>query len=253
MTRDPLVVTFADSAYLPLLQLWMQQLREFGLHRVTVFSLDAGTQAWCQAHGITASALPWNGSLADLWVRRIQIFTKLLDAGEEIIHSDIDAIWVRNPLQFGAARNRSEDLIFSQGTVWPIDVHDHWGFVLCCGWFWAKPVPAAQAFFRALEADVRVSGDDQISVNRLLVAAGARWSQLKAGDYQLRFRDRWVQCWSEPNRASVNAGPLTVALLPQSEFQRLPEETERAVVKHWLTPKNCGQKLLVLRQLGVVQ
>jgi hypothetical protein len=43
-----------------------------------------------------------------------------------------------------------------------------------------------------------------------------------------------------------------VALLPQREFQRLPEESEHAVVKHYLTPKNCEQKLAALRAYGLI-
>jgi len=61
-----------------------------------------------------------------------------------------------------------------------------------------------------------------------------------------------MQCWTAPIRATVRAAPLRVALLPHGEFQRLPEPTERAVVKHYLTPKNCADKLTVLRQHGVI-
>jgi hypothetical protein len=116
----------------------------------------------------------------------------------------------------------------------------------------ARPSAAVIAFFQALEADVRASGDDQMSVNRLLAAAGARWSRGKIGDYQMPFQDRAFQCWREPVRATLPQGPLTVALLPHCEFQRLPEVSDRAIVKHFLTPKNCQQKLLVFRHLGLI-
>ena len=69
---------------------------------------------------------------------------------------------------------------------------------------------------------------------------------------RLAFQDRPIHCWSAPIRATFQAGPLTVALLPHGEFQRLPEPTDRAVVKHYLTPKNCEQKLITLRELAVI-
>jgi hypothetical protein len=252
MKSDPLVISFADWNYLPLLELWLARLSQLGVTRVKVFCLDAKTAQWCEAHGVAADRVAWSGDLRELWVRRIAIFSQLLAAGEEFIHSDTDAIWVRNALHSGSAVGRAEDLIFSQGTVWPPDVHDRWGFVLCCGWFRAKPTLAARAFFQALETDVHATGDDQISVNRLLVKLGAQWDHGPTGDYQLTLRDRLVQCWSRPISALTSVGSLAVALLPQREFQRLPEESGHAVVKHYLTPKNCQQKLSMFRALGLL-
>jgi hypothetical protein len=252
MTSDPLTVTFVDAAYLPLLRVWLPRLRELGVTRLQVFCLDDITYDWCVSQGVAAEVLDWSGNLRDLWVQRIRIFSALLAAGEAFVHSDIDAIWMRNPLREGSACGRDEDLVFSQGTVWPPDIHDKWGFVLCCGWFRARPSLACQAFFQGLERDVRVTGDDQISVNRLLAQLGAQWSQGRTGEYQLPFRDRLVQCWSQPVQARTTAGPLSVALLPQREFQRLPEESAAAVVKHYLTPKSCPEKLQVLRDYGLI-
>jgi hypothetical protein len=252
MTSEPLIVTFADSQYLPLLAVWLDSLRRLGLNRIRVYCLDAATSTWCRTQGADAAEVAWAGDLRDLWVQRIRIFSALLNAGEEVIHSDTDAIWIRNPLQVGSLAKCSEDLVFSQGTVWPPDVHDRWGFVLCCGWFWARPSLAVRGFFHALEADVQVTGDDQLSVNRLLAAAGAQWNHRGPSEYQLPFAERLVQCWSEPIRATIPGTPLTIALLPHCEFQRLPEISDRAIVKHYVTPKNCAQKLLVLRHFGLI-
>jgi hypothetical protein len=252
MRSNPLIIAFADARYLPLLAIWLDNLRRLGLERIRVYSLDAKTTTWCREQGADAVEIGWTGDLRDLWVRRIQVFSGLLRAGEELIHSDTDAIWLRNPLREGSAARCTEDLVFSQGTVWPPDVHDRWGFVLCCGWFLARPTAGVIAFFQALEADVRASGDDQMSVNRLLAAGGASWSRGKMGDYQIPFQDRAFQCWREPVRATLAQGPLTVALLPHCEFQRLPEVSDRAIVKHFLTPKNCEQKLQVFRHLGLI-
>jgi hypothetical protein len=247
-----MIVAFADCSYLPLLQLWLARLQYLKVERIRVYCLDAITADWCRSQGLEATAIGWSGELRDLWVQRIRVFSELLASGEEFIHSDIDAIWIRNPLDHGSARDREEDLIFSQGTVWPPDVHGQWGFVLCCGWFWAKPRLAARAFFQALEAHVQITGDDQISVNRLLRDLRAHWSDGESGDYQLSFRDRLVQCWRQPIRATTATGALSVALLPQREFQRLPEDSVDAIVKHFLTPKSCRQKLAALKSHGLL-
>jgi Nucleotide-diphospho-sugar transferase len=252
MSPEPLTVTFADSSYLPLLEIWLPRLRQLGVDRIKVFCLDSAAFAWCESQQIAPVQIPWAGDLSDLWVQRIPVFNELLSAGEQFIHSDLDAIWLKNPLHSGSACRLDDDLIFSQGTVWPADVHALWGFVLCCGWFWAKPTPATRAFFRALQAHVQVTGDDQISVNRLLVNAGARWTHDEAGRYELPFNGRRVRCWPQPSRATVAAGQMSVSLLPQREFQRLPEDSADAVVKHFWTPQNCEQKLDALKKYGLL-
>jgi hypothetical protein len=89
----------------------------------------------------------------------------------------------------------------------------------------------------------------ELGVTRLRVFC---LDQGRTGEYQLPFRDRLVQCWSQPVQARTTAGPLSVALLPQREFQRLPEQSTAAVVKHYLTPKSCPQKLQVLRDYGLI-
>src|ERR1700722_10022350 len=101
MRSEPLIITFADARYLPLLAIWLDNLRRLGFRRIKVYSLDAETFAWCRKQDVDSAVLMWQGNLADLWVQRIRTFSALLDAGEEVIHSDADAIWIRNPLQVG--------------------------------------------------------------------------------------------------------------------------------------------------------
>src|SRR5258707_6831556 len=104
MNSDPpLVVTFSDSNYLPLLQIWLQRLRRLGVGRVKVFCLDTATHEWCVSQAVESATIPWGGDLRDLWVQRIRVFSQLLSEGEEFVHSDADAIWVRNPLLYGSA------------------------------------------------------------------------------------------------------------------------------------------------------
>jgi len=119
MPSEPLIVTFADSRYLPLLAIWLDKLQRLDLRRIRVYGLDAATFEWCRHRNVDVTSLEWQGDLRLLWVQRIAVFRTLLAAGEEFIHSDADAIWLRNPLQEGSARDLREDLVFSQGTTGP--------------------------------------------------------------------------------------------------------------------------------------
>jgi hypothetical protein len=40
-------------------------------------------------------------------------------------------------------------------------------------------------------------------------------------------------------------------MLPHREFQRLPESFDRVVVRHFLMPQGCVDKVRTLRDMGV--
>lgn len=250
MSSEILIVAFSDSGYLPLLAAWVRRVQRLTAVTPRIYCLDEPTAQWCHVHGVDHRRLRWSGRLDELWVERVRVFGGLLAEGRSFVHSDIDAIWIRNPLREGAAATCDCDLVFSQGTVWPPEVHDRWGFVLCCGWFQARATTAATDFFGELLTDVQRTGDDQISVNRVLAARMPHWSGGNQGEYRLAFRDRWVQCWT--HAIETQARGLTVALLPHQQFQRLPEDYAGAVVKHFLTPKNCAQKMALLSAAGLL-
>jgi len=250
MPPEPLTITFANEPFLPLLAPWLDSLQRLGVRRIRVYGLDAATVAWCEGRGIEATSLPWNGTRGELWRIRIGSFCRLLDEGQDFIHSDADAFWSRNPLAEGSACGLEDDLVFSQGTYWPPDVHDHQGFVLCCGWFRARATDAARRFMRAVEGDAATTRNDQVSVNRRLVAAGASWDGGEC-DYELPFGERRIRCWTRPIHATLRESPLSVALLPHREFQRIPDAYDRPFVRHFLLPRGCPDKLQALRDLGI--
>ncbi len=249
-TWTPLVVTFADEKYLPLLKLWQRSLAALGIRRMRIYALDTVTERWCRDHRLETERLVWGGDLRELWILRIGVFLDLLRGGEEFIHSDIDAIWLKNPLQHGSAATCKEDILFSPGTISPRDVHAQWGFVLCCGWFWARV--GSTAFFDVLKSVVASTGDDQVALNRCLCTMGLTWnSDTTVPDYTLKHQDRRVHCWTRPISAAVGSD-FSVALMPHREFQRIPEPFSGVVVKHYRSPKDCDKKIQQLRGLGLL-
>jgi len=250
-SSSPLIVTFANEGFLPMLEVWTASLARLGVRRLRIYGLDDATLAWCSSRGIETRSMSWSGTRRELWQARLGVFRQLLDDGEDFIHSDADAIWIRNPLEEGSAPALASDLVFSQGTYWPEDVHDGQGFVVCCGWFRARPTEAARRFLHEAEEACRTTRDDQITINRLLVDGGARWEPTDA-DYTIPFRDRVIRCWNRPIHARLGATGLTVALLPHREFQRLPESYDGVIVRHFLLPKACEDRVAALRELGAL-
>jgi hypothetical protein len=251
MPQSPLVVSFSDWNYRPVLENWLLHLGLLGIRETRIYCLDARTRDWCQERSVDARLLPWDGNFAGLWKQRLAVFRDLLAEGTELIHSDLDAVWLGNPFAPDSAARRPEDLVFSQGTIWPPDVFQAWSFVLCCGWFWVKPTPAARRFFSDLAQDVATTGDDQISVNRLLKARGIRWDASTSPAYRIVFNGNKLSCWLGPLPGQTSDGELSVAMLPHRQYQRLPEAGNNIVVRHLLTPKKCDDKIAALRAFGL--
>lgn len=134
MPSEPLIITFVNEPFIPLLDAWVTSVRALGVRRVRAYALDQATLEWCSARGVEAWPLQSNGTRAALWLAR-------------------------------------------------------------------------------------------------------------------RFN-----CWTATNHATATFDdkPLSVALLPHREFQRLPEDHERVIVRHFITPSRCADKLRTLRALGVL-
>lgn len=181
------------------------------------------------------------------------MFRNLVGAGQDFVHSDADAIWLRDPVEDWMSTDT--DMIFSQGTIHPSDAHAAVGFVLCCGLFRINATAASARFLDLVAEHVVSTGDDQYSVNEVLRTNGAAWDKATVPDYRLRMRGKPFSCWKNPIEGECAQLGLRVALIPHSVVQRIhdPIDTNgRVCVKHLLTPKKAGEKLDRLRREGLL-
>lgn len=252
MTPPPLVLTFVSEDYIPIGRNWLRHVQATAPDAmIRMVALDEATRA-AFPEEIVQYDPPEGQGLARLWLHRLAVMRTLLEQGHDIIHSDADAIWCRDPRPHIAACKT--EMVFSQGTVWPPDVHARHGVVLCCGFFFMQSTPAVRRFMQEVNRRVETDRDDQVSVNRLLVSNGVRW-ELPA-PYQIAFRDKAFSASREIGIGHVESGP-SVALLPHHLFPRLVEpgtselEMSDIVVAHPLSPKVCSEKIDSLSRLGL--
>lgn len=255
MPSDPAlrVVTFCNRAYLPVLANFLAAPHAPDRDDLVLYGLDPETRAAAEEAGIEARALDWSGDLATLWQARIDVFRALAAEGTDLIHTDADALWVGpGTLDW---LTRDTDLAFSQGTVFPPEVHAATGFVLCCGLFRANATPATLRFLEIVGEDVARTGDDQVSVNGVLLGAGTVWAGAGTPDYRLRMRDTAFSCWKRPLTGTAPGLGLSVRLVPHSVVQRIRDPLDldgRICVSHPLSPKVAGEKLDLFRDSGLL-
>lgn len=233
MSAPPLAVTFANLKYLPVLLNWILFLPQEQLARLRIYSLDKDLYHFLSERGFPTRLRPQTGPKNKLWQLRTKVFNDLIHEGQDFLHSDTDAVWLRDP--HSILREADADLTLSQGTIWPHDVVLNQKFVGCCGFFLARSNPKTQVFFRALSEHTANTGDDQVSLNRLLKDFAVSWQTSDTEQYSLSHDELPFTCFETTIKGTAAAHGLTVALLPHRAFQRQPMSAETVYVKHPLS------------------
>jgi hypothetical protein len=198
---------------------------------------------------VPAALTAFGGDLRALWIRRIQTFAALCAAGIDFVHSDVDAVWMRDPRAAYLADPETE-LTISQGTVWPPEVHQRFGFVLCCGLFRLRSTARTYRLLSELVSHVLYTGDDQVSLNRLVAARIPTWRMAREDVYYIEGGGKRFLCSRSVIHGVGNDG-LRLALLPHHLFQRVAApSTEPPYVLHLLTRKDPDAKLQEFANYG---
>lgn len=246
-TNATTVITFINEDYIQIGQNWLAAISALDIKApIRIVALDAATRDAFPADIVLYR--PCNPrSLAALWQHRIHVLNEILAESHSIIHSDADAIWLQNPLPI--LEDCGTEMIFSQGTIWPPDVHERQGLVLCCGFFYLANTVAVQDFFNAVERQMVIDQDDQTAINRLLEKAGVTW-RIEA-PYTIPFRNKEIIASRQIIRSHSGKVP-SVAILPHHLFPRLIKHlNDEVMVCHPLAPKTCRNKIEVLSSLGL--
>lgn len=247
------IVTFCSSDYIPVALNWLQSIEKVGPDAdLVIVCLDDETRRAFPADIVLCRPLQVDGTdLSALWIHRIKVLQEMLQAGEAIVHSDADAVWLRDPL--ADIQACGDPIVFSQGTVWPPDVHARLGLVLCCGFFFLRPEPAVLRFLQAVAARCEQDGDDQAAVNRVMAGWITSW-QIEQ-PYRIGFRDTSYVASRSPMRArgtDLQGEAFTLSVLPHHAYPRLVDAvTDETVVAHPLTGKTLQEKEIELGRLGM--
>jgi hypothetical protein len=229
---------------------WLVAMAVIEIDSYLVVALDRELYDFLRARGIPTVFSELRGDLSALWIRRVNIFSALCVAGIDFVHSDVDAIWIRDPRDAYLRATSGADLIISQGTVWPPDVHRQFGFVFCCGLFQMRSTAHTQRLLHDLNRHVQVTGDDQVSLNRLIAARAPRW-QIEAGEsYYVEGAGKRFLCARSVIHGTSPDG-MRLEVLPHHLFQRVPvRSSEKPFVVHPLTPKDSAEKLKEFARCG---
>jgi Nucleotide-diphospho-sugar transferase len=228
---------FCDTGYLEVLLNWLVAADRYGHGDPIICALDDALHDRLDAAGFTSVRVPWDGTLATLWLLRMKAVEVLVDHGYHVLHTDADAVWIDDPMPEVDALDDC-DLVASQDAVGPPDALVTMGVVVSSGFFVVRAGAATCGLIGDVVAQLRQGApDDQTAFNRALVARGMLWDLSDPWD-AVTVDDRRVPIFDRTVRGSDHSG-LRAALLAQTRYQRVRLDRP-AVVAHHLTFTGAG-------------
>ena len=192
------IVAFASSNYLGITKAWYERLTNLGYTEHVVAAMDdeiftalakLGYRVEDHVVSPTEATEPgepvrgWGRHLWKLWRYRLAYVNRQTQMGRNVFLVDVDTMWNRKvelkDLFDGTPDEAGADVFFSQGTVYPHDAFDAWGFVGCMGSVAFRATPRTSALLKAAMEDCKAGAcDDQVAMNgALLRKYGMEWNR----------------------------------------------------------------------------
>ena len=247
-SHNVIICGSANRSYIPLMLEWFKKFSQIKDLNCIIFALDKSTYYACVQNNIPVLYTPFRGSWIEFLRFRMNKVKCILESGYNCIHTDIDAFWLKNPLDF--TMNLPADMVFSPGSVWPPRALSSWGNVCCGGYFMLRSNENVIDFLESVDKRMTYEGD-QPALNHELLDRGLSFNIDKNSYYLTVDNKNVLQSYSV---RFGTAKDLAVALLPNKSFQRIiePDFYSEAYIIHPLAPKICKDKINMFKKLGLI-
>lgn len=169
-----------------------------------------------------------------LTIWRLVYIKHLLEKGNDVIASDVDAIWLKNPVKDLFADN-SEDIVAHRAFNHPLEFKQKYGYVPCMGWAGFKSNPKVIAYLdRVLfEAGKQKEKSDQRSFSSFLMSRNPDVRKSDLGNVFIADDLRILILRKELVRRGKHISPETYVWHPYVAGQE-PEAKKQALGDKWL-------------------
>jgi hypothetical protein len=234
------IVTAADYAYRGILVNWMAGVHKLRIDNYVVLCLDDELALFMQQIGRPCIHRPAQGA-GHIWLTRFQTAAVLLNSGMNVLMSDTDAMWLKDPTDL-----LQGDIAASRGNM-PEDVASRFGATACMGFIYFRSVaPVRLLVDEVLDKGVSVAGkdfDDQIEFNEALVKHDLKFSKM----LDLKHSD-------EIDYGSASVGEnmtLRIAMLDSRRFRRFTQTNDDVYIAHLGTAHVAATKESQLKASGL--
>lgn len=186
----------------------------------------------------------------DLWETRVRALSCLVTEGHDVIMSDSDALWLRDPMEYIDLSSNS-NVIASRGS-YPPELRMEWGSTICMGFVMFRATGAAMDIFLGVMARIVLdTGDDQVAVNRAAVELGIVWDT--SSDMR-HIRSKGIGKGTIAGLSSPYGDSFEIALLPHNKFTRICQGTpvtNETMVAHCFHDKVPSAKTGWMKELNL--
>ena len=182
------IISFCNYPYREIALNWVKHLEALSIDNYEVLCLDLESDEYLKSHGCHSRVLD---EFNDDWIsgckhtmRRTFIFKKYLEEGFDIIHSDTDALWVKNPIP-DLIDSNNQDVIVStvrHGAAFPPEVREAFGFTCCMGWIFFRSNHRTVSYLDRFLNTREIKGSDQKNFNEFLLFNNPAITAHSAGD-----------------------------------------------------------------------
>lgn len=183
----------------------------------------------------------------------------LVRAAYNVIFSDADAVWLRDPIPY----LQGSDIAFQRIDHHPAPISRLWGFAACSGFVCFAHGAETTAFLDRCVEQHQSFHSDQVALNAALLQSEPCWrcdhaDWIPPGD--VGHHDRvtrqiaFAKVMRSPITGELGRDGLRLLALPHDTFWRHPWITDPAadmVICHPNSPKDDSEKMKILDALGV--
>ena len=268
--RDPVtntvVITFTSVQYHPLVLNWLSWMRLTRVKNVLLLTLDEASEALLRAEDLSGMVVLPLGRAESLnrrnlpvFMLRYYVFTYALCTGGNVVMSDVDAIWLHNPID-QYMLGTPNDCVFS-GDGMPGELRTKWNSstVICFGFLFCRGNERALALAAAGEKYLRGRQDDQVAINYGLDELNISAPGLIADPplpAEPRQRDIYAYYARSFNGVTVPPVSLTFTILARTTVTRhcgnsFHASTWGGQVAHCIVRQDATEKEVILRSKGL--
>lgn len=149
---------------------------------------------------------------------------RVLEAGLNVVHSDADALWLRDPTALFAGGDITAERIWGK----PLSVVGAWGAAICTGFYFLRATPAVVSVAREVQAGIAKKrrqqpgwqASDQYYINTVLHAHGVSWEARRKMAGQDDFHSRMYASDAHRGNVSTPMGSIRLKMLPHGVVPR---------------------------------
>lgn len=252
-----IIMSFSDYGYKDITLTFFEHLERLNVDNYVIVSTDEEMFRFLKNKGINTFIIPKSfrkgpaisANHSNFWIYRMSVIQYVLSKGLDILHSDADAFWKKDPIDLfkkltvvnenkSINEKRSSDIIVSQGTFMPWEVYDKWNFVMCCGLMYFRSTTPVRAVISRCLTDMGKTLDDQVSLNKVLL--NTEWEQTDDNKpIPHEHRGKIMEIYEKPliGYNKDFGTTIKIELIPFKDVQRI-KITDDAYIYHLIENKS---------------